>query len=262
MPCVNRKHLKKFYEEEAERLSHQELMYLKGNKHNLWWHRKRLKYVFSFLLEILKESQLATFADIGCAEGYYIGRVAAIYSDVRCVGADIARTYVKKAKKSVKRSNVDFTVCDIENLPFKERCFDIVLCSEVLEHVPNHRKAFAELYRIARKYLVISFPGHSYIHKVISKANVLKRLVNNVIPDVGHVSEITVYDIKSLLKTYNYKASTEIKIGGALPLQLYKIIPCVKLVDVIDNMACKILKHFGATDYVTTHVMKMVKEGN
>lgn len=262
MPCVDRKHLKKFYEEEAKHLSHQELMYLKGNKHNLWWHRKRLKYVLSFLSEILRESQLATFVDIGCAEGYYIGRVASVYGDVHCVGADIAHTYVKKAKNSVKRSNVDFTVCDIENLPFKERCFDIVLCSEVLEHVPNYRKAFAELYRIARKYLVISFPGYSYIYKVVSKAHILKGLVDNVIPNVGHVSEITVYNIKSLLKTYNYKASVEIKIGGALPLQLYKIIPCIKLVDVIDNMACKILEHFGATDCMTIHVMKIVKEGN
>ncbi|MEA2089433.1 MAG: hypothetical protein U9O89_01555, partial [Thermoproteota archaeon] len=72
MQRIDKRHLKKFYEEEAKRISHQQLMYVKGSKHKLWWHRKRLKYVVSFLTEAFKEHHVTTFADIGCAEGYYL----------------------------------------------------------------------------------------------------------------------------------------------------------------------------------------------
>jgi len=67
MQRLNKKGLKEFYEKEAEHLAHQEIMYLRGNKHELWWHRKRLAYIISFLSEIFEKNQIMTFADIGCA---------------------------------------------------------------------------------------------------------------------------------------------------------------------------------------------------
>lgn len=258
MPCLDRKHLKKFYEEEAKRLSHQESMYLKGNKHNLWWHRKRLNYILSFLIGILKQPQITTFADIGCAEGYYIKRVISIRNNLFCVGADIAHTYIKRAKTIVKNSNADFAVCIAENLPFKGNCFDIVLCTEVLEHVPDYHKALNELCRITRKHLVISFPGHSHTYEVFSKVGFLKRMFINRLPNVGHVSEVTISDIELLMKACGM--SVQIEIGGALPLQFYKIIPSIRLVDIIDDLLCKILKALGALEHVTIHVVRILKK--
>lgn len=37
---------------------------------------------------------------------------------------------------------------DIMHLPFPDASFDVVLCSHVLEHVPNDRSAMAELFRV------------------------------------------------------------------------------------------------------------------
>lgn len=39
---------------------------------------------------------------------------------------------------------------DICNLPFDSDSFDIVLCNHVLEHIPDHRKALSELYRVMK----------------------------------------------------------------------------------------------------------------
>lgn len=39
---------------------------------------------------------------------------------------------------------------DICNLPFASDSFDIVLCNHVLEHIPDHRKALSELYRVMK----------------------------------------------------------------------------------------------------------------
>lgn len=40
---------------------------------------------------------------------------------------------------------------DIQSLPFADESFDVVLCSHVLEHVENDRRAILEIYRILRK---------------------------------------------------------------------------------------------------------------
>lgn len=261
MAIVDKKYLKKFYEREASRVNHQELMYVKGNKHKVWWHRKRFKCIISFLAEIFKERQVITFADMGCGEGYYIKRVISIYNGMFCIGVDLARTYIEKAKKNMKKFNVDFVVCDVENLPFRGHCFDTVLCSEVLEHVLNHHKALSELYRVTKKYLVLSFPGHSYIYKIVNKAEFFRKLINSIMPKVGHISEVTMDSVERLTKTYGNKTSMEVKIGGALPLQLYEIIPSIKLVNVIDNVICKILRCLKAVEYATIHVVKIERKG-
>jgi len=47
------------------------------------------------------------------------------------------------------QSDVDFQA-DITELPFADGSFDIILCSHVLEHVPNDDLALKELYRVLR----------------------------------------------------------------------------------------------------------------
>lgn len=173
------------------------------------------------------------------------------------MGADVARTYIKKAKMNGKTLNTEYVVCDIENLPFKDDSIDVVLCSEVLEHVHNYRGALAEICRIGKKRLVISFPGHSYLYSAISKIKPVRKLADKLMPDVGHVSEVTVGDVRKTLKSEC--KSLKIKIGGTLPLQLYKIVPSVRLVEVIDNLLCKALERFGAVNSVTIHVLKIAK---
>ncbi len=40
--------------------------------------------------------------------------------------------------------------CDIQNMPFDNELFDIVLCNHVLEHVDNDKKALKEIHRVLR----------------------------------------------------------------------------------------------------------------
>ena len=55
-------------------------------------------------------------------------------------------------------------VGDIRKLPFKNGEFDTILCAEVLEHIPfdDFKKALKELYRVCRRYVVVSLP-HDYL---------------------------------------------------------------------------------------------------
>jgi ubiquinone/menaquinone biosynthesis C-methylase UbiE len=44
----------------------------------------------------------------------------------------------------------DFIVADAEHLPFKDGSFDKVLCTEVLEHIPDDQLGIRELYRVTK----------------------------------------------------------------------------------------------------------------
>ena len=257
MSHSERRHLREFYEEEASRINHQKLMYVTGSRHDVWWHRKRLKHIVSLLVQILKEGHVDVFVDVGCAEGYYVDLISSLNSELVCIGVDISRKYIEKAKKNVKGPNIDFVVCDVENLPFQQRCLDVVLCSEVLEHVTNYRKAFDELYRVTEKYLVLSFPGHSYIYHIAVRFRFFRGFVNDIMADVGHISEISIDKIRHLMKAYRNNVSIETRVGGALPLQLYETIPSIRLVNTIDHAICKMLRRLNIVGYTTIHVMKI-----
>jgi SAM-dependent methyltransferase len=53
-------------------------------------------------------------------------------------------------------------VIDLERgeLPFDDKAFDTVICTDVLEHVDNIYRAYDELFRVARRYVIISLPNN------------------------------------------------------------------------------------------------------
>lgn len=45
-------------------------------------------------------------------------------------------------------------------LPFEDESFDTVICTDVLEHIDNIYEAYDELFRVARRYVIISLPNN------------------------------------------------------------------------------------------------------
>ena len=84
------------------------------------------------------------------------------------VGNKIVSSYLKKNKINVTTCDFDKSlrpdvVADIRKLPFKNEEFDIILCAEVLEHLPFNEfsKILRELSRVSKKYIILSLPHFS-----------------------------------------------------------------------------------------------------
>lgn len=92
--------------------------------------------------------------DVGSAEGYtsYIAR-----SKLGCttVCTDLSDEACKRSHEIFQMESI---AADAHNLPFGDSTFDVVLCSETLEHVSCPQKALDELLRIARKAVVLTVP--------------------------------------------------------------------------------------------------------
>ncbi|UCD85606.1 MAG: class I SAM-dependent methyltransferase [Deltaproteobacteria bacterium] len=103
--------------------------------------------------------------DAGCGGGRHLCE-AFRSQDADVVGIDLNWEDLCKAKynlNSINNGNDGLrtvSMADVTTLPFKTGIFDMVICSEVLEHIPENRTAIAELVRVLKpgKNLVISVP--------------------------------------------------------------------------------------------------------
>lgn len=90
--------------------------------------------------------------DVGCGDGRIVNRLQGKYEKI--CGLDISNN----ALKNVKTSKVQGS---IEKLPFSDNSFDLLICAEVLEHLPYpiYKKAIKEVERVSKKYILISVPN-------------------------------------------------------------------------------------------------------
>jgi SAM-dependent methyltransferase len=108
--------------------------------------------------------------DIGCGSGRH---TCAAYGlkGVIVTGADIDIRDVAEAKNRLAfheelgahgNGQWNLSVADITRLPFKNNAFDLIICSEVMEHIPNETGAVKELARVLKpgKRLAISVPRY------------------------------------------------------------------------------------------------------
>lgn len=106
--------------------------------------------------------------DIGCGEGRHAGGLSRM-KDIFIVAADLnpdnlvktrSRLELIKAVGENGGSEWALSAADITALPFAGSSFDHVICSEVLEHIPDEVAAAAELVRILKPggNLIVSVP--------------------------------------------------------------------------------------------------------
>lgn len=108
--------------------------------------------------------------DIGCGSGRHTCAASRLEM-VEVIGSDVCLDEVREAGNRL-RLQEDLgehggglwttLVADITGLPFSDNYFDMVICSEVLEHIPDQHTAIKEVTRVLRPGgdLVVSVPRY------------------------------------------------------------------------------------------------------
>ncbi len=108
--------------------------------------------------------------DIGCGPARHTC-AAYRYEKVTAIGADLSFDDIVKAKEQLEYHDMikehaggswGLFVTDITRLPFDNDYFDLVICSEVLEHIPAETTAMQEIIRVLKpgRNLAVSVPRY------------------------------------------------------------------------------------------------------
>jgi len=109
-------------------------------------HEERAKTVEN----VISNLSVKTILDVGCGPGTITNRLLGY--EVSAIDPNLDYLKQVDCKEKIEGS--------IDNIPFGDGTFDLVLCTSVLEHLPDKTlmEGIQELKRVSKRYLLISTP--------------------------------------------------------------------------------------------------------
>jgi ubiquinone/menaquinone biosynthesis C-methylase UbiE len=108
------------------------------------WHTRKLRHVINLL-----PPQTKKILDVGCSSALLTAEVAKQLPKSKVFGVDSYKKAIDFAK--TKYPHLKLIVADAHRLPFKDKTFDLVICTETLEHVTDPKKSLLEIGRVLKK---------------------------------------------------------------------------------------------------------------
>ena len=108
---------------------------------------------------IVRDLNCQSILDAGCGDGEALIRLK------RCLPDNVAAFDINKGQIDDARNklpDVKIETQDIQQLPYDDNSFDLILCLEVLEHLKNPSSALKEIARVASKHLIVSVPSEPF----------------------------------------------------------------------------------------------------
>lgn len=160
-----------------------------GNFFEKTYHRCRLKILLSEL-----DYNNKKVLEVGCNTGILL--IALAQAGIDVLGIDIVKNDIETAKKYLKERGLPPRLAqlgDARKIPYKDNSFDIVLLSDLLEHVSNPKKAAREALRVTKPKGLILTTVPNHLHPVVRYPWVKKLLTSrknfDEYPDVPFSSE-------------------------------------------------------------------------
>ena len=201
------------------------------------FYRQRSEKIIELLIEIISNLKLKKILDIGCGAGWYLKKLERMGDTI---GLDFCMNYLSQARDFCKKSL--FINADAQRLPFRNNYFDLILCTEVLEHLPFPCQCLKEIARVLSKngVAVITTPMKNSIEEIVSRKN-------NPRHNVEHLSIFTYKEfIFTLKKNFTLR---RIEATSFIPLNkiTYLLYKQQHLIKIINSICSKIrfLKNFS-----------------
>jgi ubiquinone/menaquinone biosynthesis C-methylase UbiE len=122
---------------------------------------------YKLVLEFLPPVQGKRILEIACGRGGF-SRLLASKGATVC-GADFSESAITIANEKLLRfpelaNRLTYLQADAQSLPFADGFFDIVISCETIEHVPDHRAAVREMYRICKRGGTLHLTTPNYLN--------------------------------------------------------------------------------------------------
>ena len=131
------------------------------------FHRRRVELTRELLLETAGKTTVERVLDIGCGEGHITEILRQSLPEATFSGLDYSVSAV--AEGSLKYPELDLVVADAYEAPYAPGYFDLVICNNLWEHVPDPLRLLSSIARVLKKdgYLIVSTPSRYRIHNLL-----------------------------------------------------------------------------------------------
>ena len=146
------------------------------------------------LLSEIKALKPQSILDVGCGEGFTLEKLRKAKIGKQLEGVDFLELAITLGKK--EHPGLTLKKGSIYDLKYKANSFDVVICSEVLEHVDDPEKGLAELVRVSKKYCVLSVPNEP----IFMMGNFLRgKNLSSFGNDIEHINHWTFWQFEKFV---------------------------------------------------------------
>jgi len=135
----------------------------------MWKHVRRFKttspgnrWAFDLLNEAFERIDMdgvRSILDVGCGEGSKTYFLKNRFPQANVLGIDFAQSGIDAANSQYGgEQGLEFLVMDADNQIIWTKTYDLIFCSEVLEHIDDWKALVKEFAAAANKYIVLTFP--------------------------------------------------------------------------------------------------------
>ena len=163
-----------------------------SNRYSNWKRIRTICNLFGMELKLrAKPGQCIKVLEIGCGDGWLVYKLKTLFDDGFCLdftGIDISGLdidFANKRKEYFDHKNCDFKVMDVQSLSFMPEEFDIIISSEVMEHIEEPKNFLASVYGILKKdgLIILTTPqldGSVLVKSIRSVSRLLRIRIDRV----------------------------------------------------------------------------------
>ena len=209
----------------AELIALLETLYNSRNPTRRWLHRTRRDWMIGKIRECARVRP-GRAIEIGFGAGVYLPALAEAYGEA--VGTDLDRVHLDHARAIADRyPNLRLADDDITASRMPEHGFDLVVCSEVIEHIPDTAAVIAGIRRLLAPggFLILSTPQRHSLMELACKVaflpgviGLVRKLYREAVFETGHVSLMTESEMGAALECEGFEICERFKSGMYIPL--------------------------------------------
>jgi SAM-dependent methyltransferase len=202
-----------------------ETAYNSRNPTRRWLHCTRRDWLIGKIADCARERP-GRALEIGFGTGVYLRALASHYNEA--VATDLNDRQLEYVRaRTADLVNLQVLIDDITDSHLPPRSFDLVLCSEVLEHIRDTCSAIEGIRRVLAPggFVIVSTPQRHSLMELACKLafmpgiiNLVRKVYGEPVFETGHISLMTERQMRRVLKSAGFHIRQQFKSGLYVPL--------------------------------------------
>lgn len=189
--------------------------------------------------------------DIGCGGGITTESLQYYYPKMQYFGCDVSEKAIEYAKK-FGSGKVKYDVLKNKKLPYNDNVFDVCICLDVMEHVPDVDFFLKEVKRVLKKggkfFLLVPCEGQPFTHTWFSKQ--IEWGDKLTFKRYGHIHpEFTHKSVENILRKHGFKIESK-AYSEHLIFQIFSLILYFFPLEIMDMVLGKNAKKYSDSEVI------------